>query len=214
MEGSSLISNEKGREDGSSLISSEKGKEKSGSSSFQLSVQLCLDWRGQKVYNYWNPSTGAPAGPDTTLRHVFMVQWEPPGHSLSFKQSVSFIILCLSYSFTLPAFFFFLNPSLSRSLSRWGPSISQTCYYNPTLAALHQKALKVWLAQYDGETGQKKKQEWSKRQRWEEEEEKKKRGEECEREREADGEMDNLEAHVVLLPVSSEADEEWGDAKH
>lgn len=105
LEVSSLINNGKGGEDGSSLISHEKAREKSGSSCFQLSVQLCLDWRGQKVYDYWNFSTRAPAGPDTTLRHVFMVQWELPGHNLPFKQSL-LLYSCLSYSLTLPGFFF------------------------------------------------------------------------------------------------------------
>lgn len=78
---------------------------------------------------------------------------EPPVHSLSLTQS----LLCLFYYPLLvllfhPAFLFFIHLTawLSHSLSRWGPSISQMCYFNPTLAVLHPKAPKGWLAQYNG----------------------------------------------------------------
>lgn len=110
-----------------------------------------------------------------------MDQWEPPAHSLS---SVSFIILSLSYSFTRPAFFKSISPHSSLTLSKWGPSISQLCYYNPALAALHPKAPKVWMAQYNRR---------SRRKRWIEGDKSEERGEECRVARERDRGMDNLE---------------------
>lgn len=66
--------------------------------------------------------------------------------------------------------FHFLHPHLHTSLpcshrsldSRWGPSISQHCYYNPTLAELHPKAPKSgWQSIIGGE----KKEERRERQR-------------------------------------------------
>lgn len=172
LEGSSLINNGKGREDGSSLISHEKGREKSGSQ-LLFPAQCAALFRlerseGLRLLKLLNKSPSTSRYNTETRLHGPVTA----PRTQSVFQTVSFIILCLSYSLTLPVFFLkkiHLSTSLSpvSSLSRWGPSISQTCYYNPNLSASHPEALKVWLAQYDGETGKRKKKEWSKRQKWE-----------------------------------------------
>lgn len=94
-----------------------KGREKVDVSSFQLGAELCLDWRsaGSQLLKHRDVSSWPITAPRTLP--LLCLFYYP-------------LSVCLSLSFTFPAFRYpplhtFLSPN-----SRWSPSISQPCYYN------------------------------------------------------------------------------------
>lgn len=115
--------------------------------SFLLSSWVCsFVWIGEVIRfttteaPHWEPQ-------QVQIKHQDVSSW--PNEYLQDTVCLSSPPVCLSVclSFPLP-FFIHLSTHLScsprSSDSRWGPSISQPCYYNLTLPALHPKA---WLAQ-------------------------------------------------------------------
>lgn len=172
-------------------------------------MQLCLDKEGQQVYNYWKSSLGAPEGPDKTWDTSSWPCKSPQdrlclSHRLS---SVSFIILCLSFSFT--SLLLFIQQS-----SHPSPALSGGLTPDE-VQAYHGHVITTWLLQrytpkpkslagkVQSETEKKEGMKWkTEMDRGRQTEE---RREECgkrmlEERRERDAEWDNLESQSYSPP--------------